>query len=192
MATYFPTGKSGDLENSLKLQREELRSGVARCIYDSDSVLTIIAGDFNWVSSPEDRCTKASGDESGGRDQVEEADWDTKVLKGKGAHELWQPMATHDSALARSRLDRVYATQHVIDQVDSQLACFALEWCPTLSNHRPVAFSKKIQTLRVLKTNLFRWAPSVTLAGTGEFKWLIARGSRSWMVLSLPSRSCLF
>ena len=56
---------------------------------------------------------------------------------------MQQPMATHDSCLARSRLDRVYIAQHEAEQLDSQLGCSPLEWRKDLSHHRPVLFFKK-------------------------------------------------
>ena len=53
---------------------------------------------------------------------------------------MFQELATHNSGLARHRLDRVYTSQHVCDQLDSKLGCAALEWVPKLSDHRAVVF----------------------------------------------------
>lgn len=50
-------------------------------------------------------------------------------------------MYTHDSGLARSRLDRVYANHHVADHLDKIFTCTALPWTP-LSAHRPLSFSR--------------------------------------------------
>ena len=55
-------------------------------------------------------------------------------------------MATYDSGIARSRLDRVYANHHVSDQMDAKFGCACLDWVPHLSNHRPVVFYRFRQT----------------------------------------------
>ena len=50
---------------------------------------------------------------------------------------------THQSSSARSRLDRIYCNQHVVEQFDRELRVTALDWRKDLSNHRAVGFSRK-------------------------------------------------
>ncbi len=77
---------------------------------------------------------------SGERDIREHLDWQAKLGDKHSFHEIYQPMATHDSGLARSRLDRIYSNQHVSDQLDAKYGCAALDWVQHLSHHRPVTF----------------------------------------------------
>ena len=73
---------------------------------------------------------------------MEESHW-KRVVSGRfHLEELYQPAMTHASASGRSRLDRVYTTQRVSDQLDRQVRSAALEWVPHLSAHRAVALTR--------------------------------------------------
>ena len=65
------------------------------------------------------------------------------VCAQRGLHELHQPELTHASATSRSRLDTIYTNQHVIEQLDREVKSVALEWKPSLSNHRAVLMSRR-------------------------------------------------
>ncbi len=106
----------------------------------SDCSLSIVGGDFNYVVAPEDRISKGAMQWSGAKDARDQEDFIHKFKGKQELHELFQDMATHSSGLARSRLDRVYLTQHTCEQLDSRLGCSPLEWVPKLSDHRPVVF----------------------------------------------------
>ena len=55
----------------------------------------------------------------------------------------YQPLLTHNSALARSRLDRVYRNQHLAEQLDRRLVCAASE-ATQLSAHRAISFARRL------------------------------------------------
>ena len=74
----------------------------------------------------------------------DEADWDS-LFGGRDStlNELYQPHGAHDSAGARSRLDRVYVSSGVAEQLDAQLGCATLDGCKKLSHHRPLIFFRR-------------------------------------------------
>jgi len=137
---YLPTGNQARGGAGLQQLRDQRRATMAEGLRPNTQALTVIAGDFNYVTDPEDRYSKESMAWTGGKDEREQRDWATKVEDSHNFHEIYQPMATHDSALARSRLDRVYTNHHVADQLDARYGCACLDWAPHLSHHRPLAF----------------------------------------------------
>ena len=141
--SYFPTGNQRNEDSSLSDLRFSLRAKLAEMVRPPSQALSLIAGDFNYVVSPEDRWTKSSAANSRVDDRSEQSHWESLLEGNLGLHELFQPMATHDNSASRSRIDRVYSNGHVVDQLDFQQGIAALEWCPKLSNHRPVIFFKR-------------------------------------------------
>jgi len=143
---YLPTGKAGSTEQeklSLLQQRGNIRRKVADRIKLPHSALSILGGDFNYVTGDQDRWTLAKGDWSNTDNSADQKDFLDKMGPKTGLHELHQEHATHRNGLAQSRLDRVYINQHCSEQLDSSLGCAALEWDPSISDHRPVIFFKK-------------------------------------------------
>jgi len=136
---YMPTGNQAR-EGNLRTARDTLRSKISMTLRPRTHALSILAGDFNYVTDPEDRFTKKTMSWSGGKDECEQLDWASRVEEVHGIHEIYQPMATHDCGLARSRLDRIYSNHHTGDQLDSKYGCACLDWAPHLSSHRPVTF----------------------------------------------------
>ena len=140
-SVYMPTGSQASEGNDLPSMRGRIRSILAR-FFSSSSVLSLVGGDFNFVACDEDRYTKTSMTWSGRRDAAEQKDWEDQVELPHSLHELHQPMATHNSGIAWSRLDTGYSNHHVVEQMDARFGCSCLDWCPQLSHHRPVFFSK--------------------------------------------------
>ena len=128
--------------------REHMRSRVGRAIAHRSAVLTVLAGDFNWVVADDDRRSISTMEVSGARDRGEEWHFRKTVLTPHGLHELYQADFTHRSGLAWSRLDRIYCNQHVTEQLDRDIRVTAMEWRPELTNHRAVGFSKCIPDKR--------------------------------------------
>ena len=155
VAVYFPTGAEvleGDgwlleslphLPRSSRSLREAVRRRLADVLLPADVSLTLLAGDFNWVTRSEDRYCLTTSASTGSRDRSEESQWKRMVLDQFQMHELFQPEVTHASAQARSRLDRIYSNQHAADQLDRRIQGAALEWVPHLSAHRAVAASRR-------------------------------------------------
>ena len=155
---YFATGTSdmvspsvaggvqSGMEMSIRRQRRDLRQLLARRCSPASEVLTVLGGDFNWVVQHRDRWSKQAGAFSGHRDAAEERHWSAAVAVPLRLTELLQPMATHENAGARSRIDRVYTNMAVSEQLDRNIACSVLEWVPQLSAHRAVAFSRVAPT----------------------------------------------
>ena len=143
---YFPTGNQGRGNHSLFNLRTALRSKVDRALRSSSVALSIVGGDFNYVTDKADRWSKVSLDWSSMPDHKEQADWAKLFEVGGRLHELYQPHGTHDCAGARSRLDRVYTSAGVTDQLDVHLGCAPLDWCKSLSDHRPVIFFRRLSS----------------------------------------------
>ena len=56
---------------------------------------------------------------------------------------MHQEHATHRNALPQSRLDHIYVTQHISEQLDTAIGCGALDWARSSSDHRPLIVFRK-------------------------------------------------
>ena len=151
---YFPTrpivldgdvafqNQDGTLSSSSFELRMRMRRILARAILPAHEVLSVIGGDFNWVTRAEDRVALANATASGQRDTSEERQWQAWISNLFQFAELFQVEMTHASASARSRLDRIYTNQHTAEQLDRRIQCAALEWPQDLSAHRAVIASR--------------------------------------------------
>ncbi|CAK0871243.1 unnamed protein product [Prorocentrum cordatum] len=114
-------------------------------VQPATAALTVIAGDFNWVTEDADRVALRTGFASGARDRdEEERHWRQVALQPFNLHELHQPAMTHRSGSAQSRLDRLYWNQDLSEQLDWDLFAAALEWQPELSHHHAVAAGRRL------------------------------------------------
>ena len=85
-------------------------------------------------------------------------------------HEIHQPTLTCDTAISRSRIDRVYSNHFLCDQLDRTYTCTAYPWT-TLSAHRALTFGRRApkhsdDTIRALPAAPMRhpdWARRVAL-----------------------------
>ena len=132
---------SGNTTEAASCRSDALRK-IAASIRPQNEALTLMTGDFNYVSCKMDRWSKGEGCWTGARDEGQQANFEELLMGPCGFHEMHQFQFTHDNASARSRLDRVYSNHHVVDQLDRQYACSALLWT-RLSAHRPISFSRK-------------------------------------------------
>ena len=135
VVAYLPTGSQG-----LK-QRSNAIAELSRIIRPQTQALTIMVGDWNFVTDTKDRYCKTQCKWTGDTDEPNREDWITHIQKKHNMHELHQPHFTHDNAQARSRLDRAYANHFTADQLDRRFTCTALPW-NSASAHRPVAFAR--------------------------------------------------
>ena len=103
------TPQTGSFQDNIRMQRQHTRLKIASATTPATHALTVLTGDFNWVTNPKDINSKFSVT----RDEVDERHWDTHVARPFQFHGLHQPMFTHSSYLVRSRLDRVYWNQHI-------------------------------------------------------------------------------
>ncbi len=71
----------------------------------------------------------------------DEADFNQTIAKPLNLHELTKEEPTHRIAGHQSRLDRIYLSHRLADQLDHRIRCVALPCLPSLvSSHRPVQF----------------------------------------------------
>lgn len=158
VVAYFPTGTRRPLPQNkaaaaarlpqsdeeedpptLRAQRMELIRQIRGALAPTDC-LTILAGDFNFVPTVQDRLNLQTGEFTGGKDAAEQQLW-TQLLPPHALHELHQPQHTYAGPLATSRLDRVYVNQHVVEQLDRQVFAIPLEF-NRFSQHRPLSFGR--------------------------------------------------
>ena len=132
---YLPTGADG--------QRERAR--IMRIIGDhiapQQRVLSLIVGDFNFVSHTSDRWNKEEGKWSGDGDKKDRDTIAEALLAPHHFHEVYQPAFTCEVARARSRIDRIYSNHYVADQLDRHYSCTVRLWT-RLSAHRPLSFAR--------------------------------------------------
>jgi len=135
---YLPTGDSNSSQD-----RQNAVARLGRRIADKDKVLTIIAGDFNFVETERDRWCIEKGEWTGGKDAVERDFFEEHIRKPHKIHEWEQGHFTCESGGARSRIDRFYCNQHVSLQLDRRCSCSVLEWDKATSVHRPISFARR-------------------------------------------------
>ena len=139
---YHHTGASTQAKSS----RSSTRAFLSTAIQPQAEVLSILMGDFNYVAHHRDRFNKANNNGVESSDGTEESSFRRVLGEPFDLCELQQEEYTHDSALGRSRLDRVYSNHHLSDQLDRRIGCVALNWVPWLSAHRPVGFFRQTRS----------------------------------------------
>jgi hypothetical protein len=162
-ACYMPTGVARALRSeserscpstphlpealpaALRVQREALCRRLPALLRPGRS-LSIVAGDFNFVTTVNDRWNKATGEYTGGSDAAEAAHW-RRLIPISALYELHQPEPTHEGPLSLAKLDRVFVNQTVADQLDKRVFSVALPWTE-LSQHRPLAFGRQTRPTR--------------------------------------------
>ena len=160
-SVYFPTGDSSHAEDMLEAGydpsvrvvsnfelREALRRRLASRMRPRDQTMSVIAGDFNFVTFPTDRICASSSTATGQRDYRDVAQWRKVLELPFGFHDLYQPEPTYASPDSRSRIDRIYSNQHDTEFLDKTFTCTALHWNPALSRHRPLSFRKSVSETR--------------------------------------------
>jgi exonuclease III len=163
VACYMPTGVARTLRSEaelacpstphhpeappemLRAQREALCRRLPAALRPGRA-LAILAGDFNFVTSVQDRWNKSSGEFTGGNDLAEAAHW-RRVLPQALLYELYQPEPTHEGPRSLAKLDRVFTNQSIADQLDKRVFATALPWTE-LSQHRPLAFGRQTRPTR--------------------------------------------
>lgn len=149
---YHHTGNSA----RAKQLRSSTRATLASQINPRSEVLSILMGAFNYVAHRRDRFSKPDGNALDSHEATEESHFCRVLGDPFGFCELHQEEFTHDSALGRSRLDRVYSNHYLTDQLDRRIGCAALSWVPWLSAHRPVAFFRRRPSAAITTTSHFR------------------------------------
>ncbi|CAK0871611.1 unnamed protein product [Prorocentrum cordatum] len=143
VAVHLPTGPHASSERIAVLQH------LGSHVQDRQKVLTVIAGDFNYVVAERDRINKDTGALKGDGDLRDEQAFQEHLATPHGLRDMFQAHFTCDSSRARSRLDRVYTNVHLVDQLDRHCSSAALQWCKNPSWHRPLAFSRRRSARRL-------------------------------------------
>ena len=137
---YMHTGRQTEA-------RAQVTRALATAMRPQSQVLSIMMGDWNFVVDTTDRFEGEEARWTGRQDAVEAAAFASTFGLPHGFVELDQPEFTHESgrtqARGASRLDRVYSNHHLMDQLDHEWGCSALNWTKRLSHHRPVSFCRR-------------------------------------------------
>ena len=123
--------------------RASTRDKLVNHMASQSVALSILMGDWNYATTSTNRFTKATAEWSGASDEAEHPEVQSKLANEFNLFELYQDGLTCDNGLARSRIDRVYTNHHSVEQLDKVHVASAMSWCPKLSDHRPVSFSRK-------------------------------------------------
>eukprot|EP00959_Pyramimonas_sp_CCMP1952_P166240 3474441-Pyramimonas_sp.AAC.1 len=89
-----------------------------------------MGGDFNWAPAAVGRRSCSDAGASGHRNHREESHFNAVLRHPFGLEEMHQPEMAFASSRARSRLDRIYCSRHVSEQLDREIKAAALEWKP--------------------------------------------------------------
>jgi len=138
ICAYLPTGDS-----TFAAQRRSDIISMGSHIQPNTEVLTVLAGDFNFVENERDRYCTSSGNWTGLKDIGEAQAFHDHIRLPHQMHEWEQGHFTCEAGGARSRIDRMYTNQHVSFQLDRHIACNVLEWDKSVSVHRPIVFSRR-------------------------------------------------
>ena len=128
---YLPTGNA-------RKDRDSLRHTLFPHLCPPNEALTIIIGDWNFVTTQTDRLGFADAKWTDGTDGDEHKEWRNELLDPLSLQEVWQEEVTHQTTLGSSRLDRAYANFHVAEQLYAGWSTTPLPWCKSLSTHRPI------------------------------------------------------
>ncbi|CAK0812881.1 unnamed protein product, partial [Prorocentrum cordatum] len=154
---YFPSGSQAnppdtDLAgiparfraglNNFPAMRAYMRQLLANNVKARSQCLTVLGGDFNYVTDDADRVSLDTALASGRRGGREVANFQSTVAVRHGLFEMYQGDFTHSSATARSRLDRIYFNHDVDGQLDRRIVATSLEWCQNLSHHSAVRVAR--------------------------------------------------
>jgi len=137
---YLDTASSHNRQQSIRKISDSLQP--------KTSVLSIIAGDFNFVENAEDRWNIVAQEYSGtNNSNALDAEVFKDLIRTPFDFCEWeQPYYTCDAGGARSKVDRMYINQHVTLQLDHHCSTSVLEWDFDLSRHRPIVFSRRSRT----------------------------------------------
>jgi len=137
VCAYLPTGDA-----TCAAHRKNAIIDIGSHIRPRDEVLTVMAGDFNFVEDERDRYCTLTGDWTGSKDSGEAEVFRDHIRTPHCMYEFEQNHFTCEAGGARSRIDRMYTNQHVSFQLDRHITCNVLEWDKHLSVHRPITFSR--------------------------------------------------
>ena len=160
---YLATG-SGNLAAA---RQRTIRKIVAK-MHPRSQVLSIMAGDFNFVEQLRDRVTLSTGNWSGANDIVEAKTFKDNIA-GLGLHEWDQPNYTCEAGGAMSRIDRFYCNQHLSFQLDKQCSCSVLEWDKSTSTHRAICFARRTPPQRTRRVSVSLLKRPKMRGGKAEF-----------------------
>ena len=127
-----------------RARRGATKAAIVRSLRPQGSCLSLLFGDCNFVADDNERFHKQDAEWTGERDGPEQDHFEQHFLADRSFQELAQEAFTHDSERGgESRLDCVYSSRPMVDQLDRDWGCAALQWVKHLSNHRPVSFQRQ-------------------------------------------------
>ena len=108
-------------------RRLEAMRKISKAIRPRAEALTLLLGDFNFVTSDRDRWCKPQGQWSRDGDRNEQQDFHRLLEEPPCLHELSQPHYTCDMGTARSRIDSLYNNHDGPTRLALLLRSYALD-----------------------------------------------------------------
>ena len=122
--------------------RRQLAQDIAASLRPASQVLIVSLGDWNFLADATDGHTNATADWYGQTDSAEATAFADLFGRWHHFQELHQSDMTHMLARGTSRLDRVYSSHHLMDQLDREWGCAPLPWV----RHMPPPSSECFRT----------------------------------------------
>ncbi len=88
-------------------ERDQAKAKLAKAIRPRQRALTILTGDWNFVTDQEDRINLLTGDwPRNTKDTEEHEQWNTGIFSTHGLREAWQGELAHRTTQGAAWLDR--------------------------------------------------------------------------------------
>ena len=91
--------------------------GINKCVSPKEEVLSLMAGDFNFVEHKEDRWCFTTGEYTGAKDSGESDFFKLHLSNPRFFNEWAQDHFTCETGTSRSRIDRIYCNQNIATQL---------------------------------------------------------------------------
>ena len=136
---YYPTGGGRAVEREA---RQALTATIAQHCLPPSRALTVLAGDWNFVCSADERLCITQNSWTGDRDSHEADHFRDTLLQPFQFKELQQDNFTYFHPVTASKIDRIYTDHHPATQLDHNYHCNTLQHPKGLSKHCPVSFGR--------------------------------------------------
>ena len=163
---------TGDNPQNDKIARDSTRKLLSTHLSPTCSALSIVSGDWNYVTHRKDRWCNTQQNWTGHNNAKEAEEADALNFHPADLHELYQENRTFFSTTASSRIDRVYTNHHITEQLDHRFGCTTLPRdgqlrtdCTNIPNHYHYAVQRYLTPSPSLATTR-------ALGGMPRHSWL--------------------
>ena len=132
---YLPAGSQNEDQKLRTINK------IRESLPPSSTVLNILMTDWNCVMHDEHRHRMRTMQLTGNTDRPLARSFQA-FPNTQDLHELEQLAYTHENTTAQSKIDRIYSTRHIADQLVKQFSASTLPRT-RLSTHKPITFARR-------------------------------------------------